>query len=133
MATSTSLRLDQDLVNSATAEAKRMKRSGPKQIEYWAELGRAIEKAVDPDTLIALEEGLVQLKVEPLPSAPASSSDVFSDIEAAQAEGQLPSRVTSAKLSYQASRGKPGLLEQIHPDGSIITGHFHQGRFKPIK
>lgn len=42
-----SIRLDGDFVTVATAHARASKRSAPKQIEYWARLGKAAEENPD--------------------------------------------------------------------------------------
>ena len=36
----TSVRLDQDLIDKATIMAKALNRTPPKQIEHWAKIGR---------------------------------------------------------------------------------------------
>lgn len=62
MAISSSIRLDQALVDSAASVAKAMSRTVPKQIEHWAKIGKAMEDNPDlpvefvRDSLIALAE-----------------------------------------------------------------------------
>lgn len=43
----TSVRLDDDFVSDAQLYAKVSKRSTPKQIEHWAEIGRIVEDNPD--------------------------------------------------------------------------------------
>ena len=58
----TSVRLDEDFVNTTKAYAEASKRSVPKQIEHWAEIGRIVEDNPDlpyefiRDALIAKAE-----------------------------------------------------------------------------
>ena len=58
----TSVRLDDDFINSTKAYAEASKRSVPKQIEHWAEIGRIVEDNPDlpyefiRDALIAKAE-----------------------------------------------------------------------------
>lgn len=40
----TSIRLDQDLINKATIMAKALNRTAPKQIEHWAKIGKIMEE-----------------------------------------------------------------------------------------
>lgn len=131
MAISSPLRLDHKLVEAATAMGTLFKRSTPRQIEYWAELGRAVERELDAETVIALREGLAQLKVEPIKSAPVAASDVFAGLDASRASGNLKQAVSNARLRYQASTSAPGLLEQIQPDGKLVIGRFLNGQFIP--
>lgn len=133
MTTSKPMRLDLELVQAANAVAERQKRSVPRQIEYWAELGRSVERILDPETLIAIQEGLAKLVVEMAPSAPVSSADVFSDLNKSRADGTLTTFVSSAPVCYQASSSTPGLLEQIHADGTKILGRFSSGEFVPTE
>lgn len=46
MATS-SIRLDQDLIEKATIIAKALNRTPPKQIEHWAKIGEMMERNPD--------------------------------------------------------------------------------------
>ena len=132
MAVSSPLRLDYKLVEAAAAIGLLFKRTTPRQIEYWAELGRAVERELDAETVIALREGLAQLRVEPIKSAPISSADVFTHLAAASNSGALTASISAAPLRYQASHSAPGFLEQIHPDGKLIVGQFRNGQFIPL-
>lgn len=129
MATSKPLRLDLGLVQAADVAARRQKRSVPHQIEFWAELGRSVEHLIDPDALVAVQEGLARLVVEVAPSAPISSESVFEAVEASRQEGTLEDRVSRAPVRYQACSGRTGLLEQLRDDGSRTIGRFVGGRF----
>lgn len=131
MAVSSPLRLDHKLVEAAAAMAHLFKRTTPRQIEYWAELGRAVERELDAETVIALREGLAQLRVEPIHSSPVAADDVFADLDVARDSGLLSQHVSAAKVRYQASQAAPGLLEQVHPDGRVVTGRFLNGQFIP--
>ena len=45
--TTTSIRLDQELVEKATIMAKALNRTPPKQIEHWAKIGEIMEDNPD--------------------------------------------------------------------------------------
>lgn len=131
MAVSSPLRLDHKLVEAAAAMAQLFKRTTPRQIEYWAELGRAVEKELDAETVIALREGLAQLRVEPIKSVPLAADDVFASLDAERASGLLSRNISAAALRYQASHATPGMLEQVQPDGRVVLGQFRNGQFIP--
>lgn len=57
--------------------------------------------------------------------------DVFDKVEKARKSGELSKMVTTAKTTYQASKTKPGLIEQIREDGQRVLGHFKDGKFIP--
>lgn len=56
------IKLSEDLVNDATAQGKAQHRTPPKQIEYWARVGKLADENPDfslsfvKDILIGLEE-----------------------------------------------------------------------------
>ena len=54
------LRLDPALVREAELEALIHKRTTPKQIEYWAELGKKISEVLDPLDVLAITQGMAQ-------------------------------------------------------------------------
>jgi len=56
------LRLDEDLVDTATIVGKVQKRSTAKQIEYWATLGRIAKE--NPDLPITFIEDIMEAEEE---------------------------------------------------------------------
>lgn len=62
MSTAQTIKLSKDLIELAQPHAKAKVRSVPKQIEYWARLGKAAEENPDvplqfiQDTMLGLEE-----------------------------------------------------------------------------
>ena len=67
------IRLDSDLINLASMEASLNKRSVPKQIEYWAELGRMVSKVLNIHDVLALVQGTKRLKMEDIKTGLPSS------------------------------------------------------------
>lgn len=132
MSTSHPLRLDQRLVSAAAREGEIFKRSIPRQIEYWAEIGRSVAEFINPIDLVKVSQGLATLSIEPCPTTSVSSSEVFSQLENMRTTGELADLASSAAIRYQAS-AHPGYLEQIHPDGRRIIGRFTSGKFSPKK
>ena len=129
MAASNPIRIDRSLMEQAAAEADRQKRSTPKQVEYWAELGQVCDGLLSHADAVRLREGL--LKLEPCESAPVDADTVFTNLDAARTDGSLSNKVTTARTIFQVSEDHPGYLEQIKPGGNIIVGQFEGGKFKP--
>lgn len=125
------LRLNDDLVHDAEAEALVNKRSIPKQIEYWAEIGKAISHNVSSSDLLALMQGLAQVQIAPRTASPVDPESVLASLSQAREEGSLRREVSQARLRYEASPTRPGMLDRIHPDGHRETGHFRDGEFIP--
>lgn len=128
--TKNALRLNPELVHEAELEARIHKRTTPKQIEYWAEIGKQVTELVSPDDLVAISQGFVHLQLTTIPSNRVDPDVVFQQVEDSRQEDNLSSMVTSAKVYYEASQSHPGLLDRIRSDGSRETGYFRQGKFR---
>jgi hypothetical protein len=125
------LRLNTALVEAAEKEGALQKRSAPKQIEFWAELGKAVDGVIDSADVVAVIQGLRKIKVEPVKSMAVDSRDVFDSLETMRESGGLADKVTSAAVFYEASLSRPGLLDRVNSrTGERQTGQFHKGAFK---
>ena len=125
------LRLSAALVEAAEKEGALQKRSAPKQIEFWAELGKAVDGVIDAADVVAVIQGLRKIKVEPVKSMAVDARDVFDSLETIRESGGLAEKVTSAAVYYEASLSRPGLLDRvISRTGERQTGQFHKGVFK---
>ena len=127
------VRLQQQLMDSATLAGARQHRSAAEQIEYWAALGQQVAGVLDPDKLLEVLSGLAALKVVPVAGAAVNPEQAFEVLERERQSGQLTEAVSSAPLRYQASETKPGWLEQISPDGRRKVGRFRNGVFEPLQ
>ena len=125
------MRLDSALVTAAKREGSIFKRSAPKQIEFWAELGKAVEQVLNYNDIFAVIQGLKKVKVESVKSVTVDPADVFNSLEDSRKSGELAEKVTSAAIYFEASRKLPGLLDRVNTvTGERQTGRFHNGEFK---
>jgi len=125
------LRLSTALVEAAEKEGALQKRSAPKQIGFWAELGKAVDGVIDSADVVAVIQGLRKIKVEPVKSMAVDSRDVFDSLETIRESGGLAEKVTSAAVYYEASLSRPGLLDRVSSrTGERQTGQFYKGVFK---
>jgi len=125
------IRLDPALIAAAKREGSINKRSAPKQIEFWAELGKAVELVMDRNDVFAVMQGLKKIKVESVKSVAADPADVFNSLEESRKSGELAKKVTSSAVYFEASQRKPGLLDRVHSaTGKRQTGRFYNGEFK---
>ena len=131
MATSAPLRLDAELVRAASAAARLHKRSVPRQVEFWAEIGRAVESSISAEELLAVREGFARLVVDTSVSVPVEPDAVLDGLEASRRDGSLSDRVCEQGVRYQRSAAHPGLLERVDRDGSRAVGRFLNGEFVP--
>jgi len=126
-------RLDNNLVNAAKIEAQTQKRSTPKQIEYWADLGRSLENLLSKTDITALEQGLVELEIKPITLKPIDPEDILSQIEQEHKQGKILESVSEAPYRYIADPEQSGFLIKIEKNGKRVTGKFKNGIFQPIK
>tara|TARA_B100000676_G_C17902339_1_gene745306 strand:+ start:125 stop:526 length:402 start_codon:yes stop_codon:yes gene_type:complete len=126
---SSPVRLESNLMKAASVAGIVMHRSAAEQIEYWADLGRKVAKNIDPESLLAVQAGLAELRIEHTESSPLDPDAVFAALDNARSSGTLTQAVSSDSLRYQASVTKPGYLEACYPDGRVETGRFADGRF----
>lgn len=124
-------RLGNEIVAHAEKSAALQNRSVPKQIEYWANLGRRVEKAIDHPSLMAILRDSAIIEVRPAPSKPVEAREVFAALEADRRSGKLAKDITRAGVIYEASPSRPGLLDRIDEHGVRTTGTFENGEFVP--
>ena len=114
----TAIRIDDKLIREASVEAQIQRRSTPKQIEYWAEIGKVVAGEVSAEDLISIVQGNRRVRVEPLVPEPVSSDDLWAEVDAARDSGELAKAIAHSRTVYQCSIDPPGYLEAIHPDGT---------------
>ena len=125
------IRLSSALVAAAEKEGTIQKRSVPKQIEFWAELGKSVARVMDLSDVFAIIQGLKKVKVEPVTSVAVDPGDVFNSLENKRKSGNLAEKVTSSAVYYEASLSQQGLLDRVNSyTGERETGQFHNGEFK---
>ena len=130
---SIALRLNDDLVREAEIEALIHKRSSPKQIEYWAQIGKIVARSASRSELLALLQGFAKVEVNPLGSEPVNPSDVFAAVETSRSDGSLSESVSNAGIKYEASQTQAGYLDRVSPGGVRETVLFKNGEFTPVK
>ncbi len=124
------MRLNSTLIAAAAKEAVLQKRTVPKQIEFWAEIGKAVSLVIGAKDIMAVLQGLKKVKVEPIPSVNAAPDDVFDSLEKSRKSGELKNNVTSSTVYFEASINQPGLLDRVDSlTGERQTGKFVNGKF----
>jgi hypothetical protein len=130
-ALSSPIRLNSTLMEAARREGLIKKRTAPKQIELWAELGKTVELVMDLTDVLAVIQGFKRIKVEKVESVAVDPVDVFNLLEESRKSGELSEKVTSAAVYFEASQSMPGLIDRVNSaTGERQTGRFHNGEFK---
>jgi hypothetical protein len=58
-------------------------------------------------------------------------ADILKKAEEDQASGNFKRDIFVDGPAYQASKTKPGMIEQVHANGTVLIGHFENGQFIP--
>lgn len=124
------VRLESTLMEAASVAGSFLHRSAAEQIEYWADLGRKVSGLISPEDLLAISAGLVKITLEETAPVSADPEAVFAALERDRASGSLSGAIAAGQVRYQACRAHPGLLEQVHSDGTVVPGQFVDGEFQ---
>lgn len=120
------VKLSDDLVLAARAQAQATDRSITSQIEHWAKLGRAVE--------IALPHGdAVSLKVDP--EATSRFARIRSVLErVAHSENRdtvIAELAASGNPLYETDPDNPEGIVQVDREGNRVAGRFEGRQFVP--
>ena len=126
------IRLSEDLLEEAEKQTKQSFRSVPKQIEFWASIGKEVESSMTPADIVALANGEVEIKISRKKSEPVDFDKVFSDIEADRKSGKLSAKMVQGDVWYEESKEYPDLLVRVS-NGKKELGKFKDGKFQAIK
>ena len=123
------VRVNDKLYHDAETHGALQHRSTAKQVEFWAELGKRVDEFASTSDLLALMQGIAKVSIEIPRTEAIEPLDVFTAVDQSRSAGQLGQSITRNTLYYESSKGRPGLLDQVMPDGSRRTGHFNNGEF----
>lgn len=121
------LRVSENLFKQAEIEGGYLNRSAAKQVEYWAKLGQKVADSLTTADVLALLQGVAELRVNMPQVAPLNTSDVFQQVREANVEGHYTAR---SSMYYESTAGRLGFLDQVMPDGTRQTGRFSDGSFQ---
>lgn len=118
------VKLSDELILDARLVARLQDRSIAGQIEFWANLGRAIEPLLRGDQVLALRKmGAVQ----PLSSA-------LESVEAPEGRRRLSQHLGSLPFPhYEPHPTRRGLLVRTDADGQTTVGRFVRRKFQAVR
>ena len=117
------VRLSDTLVLDARVTGQTLRRSIAGQIEFWANMGRAIEPLLQGDVALALcRTGTAK----PL-------SACLESVDSAKGRRRLAEYLAARPYPhYEPSPDSPGLLVRIEEDGRRTVGRFVNRRFQAV-
>ena len=127
------VKLPDDLVQSARAEAQAASRSIAAQVEHWARLGRAAESALLHEDALALKRsgGDVRSAFAGKQKREAVLALLDAIVGSTERSGVVERIHRSAKAVYGTDPEFPGMVVRIDPDGTRTPGRFENRRFVP--
>lgn len=115
------VKLSDDLVLDARLVAELAERSIAGQIEFWAQLGRAIEPLLQGDRMLALRRT----------GAARPLSACLEEVDSPEGRRRVAEYLESRPFPhYEAAPDSPGMLVRIEADGRRTVGRFVNRRFK---
>lgn len=118
------VKLSDDIVLDARLTGEVLQRSIASQIEFWAQLGRAIEPLLEGTRVVALRRAGA---VRPL-------SECLASVDADEGRRRVASYLDSLPFPhYQPAPDAQGLLVRIDEDGTRTLGRFVGREFRPAE
>lgn len=117
------VKLSDELVLDARLTAEVAERSIAGQIEFWAQLGRAIEPLLDGARALALRRAGA---VRPL-------SECLASVHSPEGRRRVFEYIESRPFPHFKAAGQAGLLIRVDEDGTETVGRFIDGEFKAIE
>jgi len=115
------VKLSDELVLDARLIAEVAERSIAGQIEYWAQLGRALEPLLQGSQALALRRAGA---VKPL-------SECLESVDTVEGRQRVADHLMSRPFPhYEAAPDAPGMLVRIEADGTRTVGRFVNRQFK---
>jgi hypothetical protein len=117
------VKLSDALVLDARLAGDTMQRSIAGQVEFWARLGRLVERILEGDQVLQLcRTGHTQ----PL-------STLLKSVGSPAGHARLAAYLDQQPFPhYQPHPTRPGLLERIEQDGTRTIGRFVNRQFQPV-
>ena len=116
------VKLSDDLVLDARLTAELAERSIAGQIEFWAQLGRAMEPLLQGDQALALRRA----------GAAMPLSECLDSVDSPAGRRRVAEYLDVRPFPhYEPAAGSPGLLVRIEADGTRTVGRFVNREFKP--
>jgi hypothetical protein len=121
------VKVSDELVEAAREVAGQANRSMTKQIEHWAELGRAVEHLAPMPDLTALKAGRDPGKTAEARAALRRLAIALADTEDRAAALRVIR--STAKPTFGAVPGRDDRVRQVWPDGREVIGRIIDQEF----
>ena len=118
------VKLSNELVLEARLTAQLTDRSIAGQIEFWAQLGRAIDPLLDGSRVLALKQS----------GAECSLSEILASVDSPAGRKRVAEYLDSRPFPhYRPVAHHPGLVMRIAEDGLETVGRFVDRQFQAVE
>jgi hypothetical protein len=118
------VKISDELLLDARLTAEIAERSIAGQIEFWAQLGRAIEPLLEGSRAMALRRA----------GAAVPLSESLASVDSAQGRQRVASYLQTRPFPhYEPAPDAPGLLVRVDEDGTRTVGRFVGREFQAVK
>ena len=118
------VKISDELLLDARLTAEITERSIAGQIEFWAQLGRAIEPLLEGSQAMALRRAGTAVPL----------SKLLASVESARGRQRVRSYIKSTPFPhYEQAPSGTGLIVRVDEDGTRTTGRFVGREFQAVK
>ena len=118
------VKISDELLLDARLTAKIAERSIAGQIEFWAQLGRAIEPLLEGSRALALRQA----------GAAVPLSECLGSVDSAEGRRRVVDYLASRPFPhYEPAPGGAGLLVRVEEDGTRTRGRFVDREFRAVE
>ena len=115
------VKLSDELVLDARLTSTLSERSIAGQIEFWAQLGRALEPLLKGDTALALRRS----------GSATPLSECLETVDSPEGRSRVSVRLKAGPFPhYEVAPGAAGMLVRIDEDGTRVVGRFVNREFR---
>ena len=117
------VKISDELIRDARLTAEVARRSIAGQIEFWAQLGRAIEPLLEGSRALALQRA----------GATVPLSERLASVDSAEGRRRVLEYLESGPFPhYQPVPGSPGLVVRVDVEGTRTLGRFVGREFQAV-
>jgi hypothetical protein len=118
------VKLSDALVLDARLAGETLQRSIAGQVEFWARLGRSVERLLQGQQVMELSSK----------GSPRPLSECIETVDSPEGRQRVAAFLGSQPFPhYEPHPDRPGLLLRIEADGRRTVGRFVNRRFQPLK